>query len=277
MDNVIKKFPTGISSLDPIIKGGFPGGSFVLVLGEVGAGSQEFIYTSMLGLSQLVKNPPKSNGTTELPKKICYISLTKTRENIIQDIATMHTADIKDVEDNLIFADLSEQYFSRSHVPPSWTTYTSDIFKPGQRRNKSLFNLFVETLDNYAANNVVIIDSLTDLVRSSYTDNFTWNDLVSLLKGMERMAKQWNCVIYALLTTDIFENSKQEEVSDCVDGVLVFAWDVTGVNQRQRTMYIKKFRGLLPYLEEDNVVKFETNVTAKHGFEISNIREIMGK
>ena len=276
MDNLIKKVPTGISSLDPIIKGGIPGGSFILALGEVGAGSQEFIYTSMLGLSQLAKDPPKTNGT-ELPKKICYISLTKTRENIIQDIATMHTADIKDVEDNLIFVDLSEQYFSRSHVPPSWTAYTGDIFKAGQKRTKSLFNLLVETMDKYATNNLVIIDSLTDLVRSSYTDNITWNDLVSLLKGMERMAKQWNCVIYALMTADIFDNSKQEEVSDCVDGVLVFAWDVTGVNQRQRTMYIKKFRGLMPYLEEDNVVKFETNVTAKHGFEISNIREIMGK
>jgi KaiC/GvpD/RAD55 family RecA-like ATPase len=276
MDNEIKKSPTGVPSLDPIIKGGLPNGSFILILGEVGAGSQEFIYTSMLGLSQLVKAPPKLDGTV-LPKKICYISFTKTKENIVQDVATLHTADIKDVEDNLVFIDLSEQYFSRSHVPPSWTSYSGDIFKPGQRKARSLFSLFTDTLDKHAANNLVIIDSLNDLVRSSYSDNFTWNDLVSLLKGIERMAKQWNCVIYALMTADIFEKSKQEEVSDCVDGVLVFAWDATGVNQRQRTMYIKKFRGLMPYLEDDNVVKFETSVTAKHGFEISNIREIMGK
>ena len=66
MDNLIKKVPTGISSLDPIIKGGFPGGSFILALGEVGAGSQEFIYTSMLGLSQLTKEPAEDewNGIT---------------------------------------------------------------------------------------------------------------------------------------------------------------------------------------------------------------------
>jgi KaiC/GvpD/RAD55 family RecA-like ATPase len=276
MDSEIKKSPTGVPSLDPIIKGGLPTGSFILALGEVGAGSQEFIYTSMLGLSQLIKAPGGRDGTV-LPEKICYISFTKARENIVRDIATLHTADIKDVEDSLVFVDLSEQYFSMSRVPPTWTSYSGDIFKSGPRRTKSLFSLFTDTLDRHAANNLVIIDSLNDLVRSSYSDNFTWNDLVSLLKGIERMAKQWNCIIYALMTADIFEKSKQEERSDCVDGVLVFAWDMTGVNQRQRTMYIKKFRGLMPYLEDDNVVKFETSVTAKRGFEISNIREIIGK
>jgi archaellum biogenesis ATPase FlaH len=124
---------------------------------------------------------------------------------------------------------------------------------------------------------MVIIDSLTDLIRSSGSDNMTWVDLISLLKGIQRMSKQWNAIIYALLTSEIFDTSKQEEVSDCADGVLVFKWDVTGANQLQRMMYIKKFRGLMPYLEEDNVVRFETKVSSSRAFEISNIREIMGR
>ncbi|HMK48385.1 MAG TPA: hypothetical protein VK436_17310, partial [Methanocella sp.] len=79
------------------------------------------------------------------------------------------------------------------------------------------------------------------------------------------------------LTANIFDRSNEEEVADCADGVLVFNWEATGTNQRQRMMYIKKFRGLMPYLEEDNVVRFETRVSASRGFEISNIREIIGR
>ena len=111
----------------------------------------------------------------------------------------------------------------------------------------------------------------------SASESIRWNDLVSLLKGIERMSKRWNSTIYALLTAHIFDASMEEEVSDCADGVLVFNWQVTGNNQRQRMMYIKKFRGLMPYLEDDNVVRFETRVSASQGFEVSNIREIIGR
>jgi archaellum biogenesis ATPase FlaH len=144
-------------------------------------------------------------------------------------------------------------------------------------KNKSLFESLIDTLETHAPNNLVIIDSLTDLMRGPARENLAWNDLVSLLKGIERVSKQWNASIYALLTAHIFEPSLEEEVSDCADGVLVFGWQAIGNNQRQRMMYIKKFRGLMPYLEDDNVVRFETRVSASQGFEVSNIREIIGR
>ncbi|MCD1296064.1 hypothetical protein CUJ83_13755 [Methanocella sp. CWC-04] len=270
--------------MDTIIKGGLPAGSFTLLLGEVGAGSQEFAYTSMLMLSQMKKErialetDGKSNGVN-LPDKICYISFTRTRDNILLDISALKVASVTDVESNLIFIDLSGEYFSRTQVPMSWTRdemATLTDLKTANT-NRTVFKAVIDTLEKYAPNNLVIIDSLTDLLRSAGSENLTWSDLVSLLKGIQRMSKQWNSVIYALLTADIFDASKEEEVSDCVDGVMVFKWDITGINQLQRTMYIKKFRGLMPYLEEDNVVRFETKVSASRAFEISNIREIIGR
>ena len=40
------RMPTGIASLDPILDGGIPPGSMILLLGEIGAGNYEFAYSS---------------------------------------------------------------------------------------------------------------------------------------------------------------------------------------------------------------------------------------
>lgn len=279
MDSDRKWIPTGLPSFDPMIKGGLPAGSLVLLLSEVGAGGPEFVYTSILKLSQMKNENVSLKPNFLLPERIIYISFTKTRENVLQSISTMKVSNVSDVEELLTFVDLSSVYFARTQVPLHWTTgndITLDDFQTG-RRYRSLFTSLIETLEELAPNNLVVIDSLTDLLRNAVSDNLTWSDLVSLLKGIERMSKQWNATIYTLLTAHIFEPSKEEEVADCVDGVLVLHWQVTGANQRQRMMFIKKFRGLMPYLEEDNVVRFETRVSASHGFEVSNIREIIGR
>lgn len=279
METTLSKMPTGIQSFDPVIKGGFPAGAFVLLLGEVGAGSQEFMYTSALMLSQL-----KNAGTTlkpgvKLPEKIVYISFTKSKENIMQSFSTLKVAGDLALEKTVTFVDLSANYFAKTMVPSRWTsggTESLNTLKSAQK-NKTLFESLIEALEAHAPNNLVIIDSLTDMLRSTVADKVSWADFVSLLKGIERMSKQWNSTIYAMLTSQIFEHSNEEEVADCVDGVLVFNWEVTSANQRQRMMYIKKFRGLMPHLEEDNVVRFETRVSASRGFEVSNIREIIGR
>jgi KaiC/GvpD/RAD55 family RecA-like ATPase len=279
MDKNRQWIPTGVPSFDPVIKGGFPAGSFVLLLSEVGAGGSEFMYTSMLMLAQMRKEQARLKPNFRLPDKIVYISFTKLRENVIQSVSTLKVADIADVEDMLTFVDLSSDYFAKTPVPRHWTstgTMTLDSYK-AVPKNKTLFEALTETLEAHAPNNLVVIDSLTDLMRGPVRENVAWNDLVALLKGIERVSKEWNASIYALLTAHIFEPSLEEEVSDCADGVLVFGWQAIGSNQRQRVMYIKKFRGLMPFLEDDNVVRFETRVSASQGFEVSNIREIIGR
>jgi KaiC/GvpD/RAD55 family RecA-like ATPase len=279
MDKNRQWIPTGVPSFDPVIKGGFPAGSFVLLLSEVGAGGSEFMYTSMITLAHMMKEQAPLKPNFILPKKIVYISFTKLQENVLQSVSTLNFADKAAVEEMLTFVDLSGDYFAKTPVPRHWThtdTMTLDSYKTVPK-NKTLYESLIDTLETHAPGNLVIIDSLTDLMRGPAKENVSWHDLVSLLKGIERVSKQWNASIYALLTAHIFESSLEEEVSDCADGVLVFGWQAIGNNQRQRMMYIKKFRGLMPYLEDDNVVQFETRVSASQGFEVSNIREIIGR
>ncbi|HIH27133.1 MAG TPA: hypothetical protein HA256_03965, partial [Methanoregulaceae archaeon] len=54
-DTLRVRMPTGIPSLDPVLDGGIPPGSVVLLLGDVGAGNTEFVYSSLISLVALKK------------------------------------------------------------------------------------------------------------------------------------------------------------------------------------------------------------------------------
>ncbi len=62
-----QKMPTGISSLDPILDGGVPPGSVILLLGDLGAGNYEYVYSSIVNILQLAKGG--APGEPELPRK----------------------------------------------------------------------------------------------------------------------------------------------------------------------------------------------------------------
>ncbi len=42
------RMPTGLPTLDPILDGGVPVGTMILLLGEIGAGHYEFAYSSIV-------------------------------------------------------------------------------------------------------------------------------------------------------------------------------------------------------------------------------------
>jgi hypothetical protein len=59
---------------------------------------------------------------------------------------------------------------------------------------------------------------------------------------------------------------------DAATGTLQFQWE-SGGSTRARTMVVKQFRGVLSQLEEENIVRFETEFTDA-GFDISDVRKI---
>ncbi|MGB7533290.1 MAG: hypothetical protein WA977_10025 [Halobacteriota archaeon] len=274
-----KKISTGIDSVDLVMKGGFPSGSFILLLGEVGAGSAEFAFTSAIMLSLLkTKALPTEKGKgISIPDEICYVSLTRSKADILKEISLSFAPEYYEViKENVIIKDFSKDYFKTSLISiPEEEEITFDSLRE-RGSGENLLSALMSYLADNASNNLVIIDSLTDLMRM-YSGMMKWQDLISFLKGLQRASKEWDGLIYALLTANIFEMGKQEEIADCADGVLVFEWSEIGTAQRQRAMYVKKFRGLLPQLEADNIAKFETRITPTSGFEVSNIQMIMGR
>lgn len=272
--------PTGIISLDSVLKGGFPAGSFVMLLGEIGAGNAEFAYTSVLSLLELKQNENFSGafGNSVLPEKICYISLTRSWEDVRDEIGRGFPEDLYDISSKIDFKDFSEEYFSRSSVPIEWLTEPALTFNSLREKvsRKGLIGEMVAYLDENAPNSVVIIDSVTTLAEYCANPGHSedWSGIISFFRGLQKISKKWGGIVYALLTADILDSSLQEQIMDCADGVLIFEWDDFGATKRQRVMHVKKFRGLLPQLERANLVKFETSVTTDHGFAISKVKQV---
>jgi len=268
------RMPTGITSFDPVMEGGVPPGSVILLLGDIGAGSTEFVYSSVINLSVLKRNP--NNQRQMLPEEIRYITFTKMEDDIRRDIHLSFDPEITaGLGDDVHFDDLSEQYFDASTVPGDWYT-ERDLMSRLKRRSehKSTLVQLATVLGTVAENSLVILDSLTDIA-TSYSDTENWKELTAYLRGLQRVSKRWNTTIYMLLTEGILDRSQIQEIADITDAVILFRWEESAAARRQRVMYFQKFRGVMPHLEENDLVKFSVRISPKIGFEVSNIRVII--
>lgn len=298
MDNTIEIRPSGVKSLDSALNGGLPGGSFVLLSNEAGAGAHHFVYTAIQMLSSMKEEQRVKNKAYNLPEKICYISFTRPKDHIFNELFGVKLASVESVNKYMTFIDLSDKSFLNSKVPRSWIS--NDTALPLAEKapcgltirdggmspcgdcnnpcgsNKSLVDTFIAIVDKHANNNLIIIDSLTDLIRCFPCDCEGWKSIIWLLKGMEHVAKVRNCTIYAIMPLDTIERIKQEEVMECANNVFIFSWDYKQSPPR-RMLYIRKISGFMPFAEYDRMPTFETLMTVNGGFQVANIKEIIGK
>jgi KaiC/GvpD/RAD55 family RecA-like ATPase len=268
---VDRRIPTGIGSLDPVLDGGVPPGSMVLLLSEIGAGGSDFVRTAAIALART-----KQEGKSPAPREVLYITMTRLKEDVLAEAALSVSPDMYPLlEEGVHFEDLSEVYFDASVVPPEWYSQ-GDVLSRMQRhtRRESLLTELSVVLSGAEAQSVIIIDSLTDLAAQAGTGD-RWEAFSGFLRGLQRVAKRWGSVIYLPLTRGVLPPLQETEIQDCADAVFLFAWEETQGMRRQRTMSIQKFRGVMPHLEERNLVKFAIRITAGTGFEVSNIRVVI--
>ncbi|HUU75404.1 MAG TPA: ATPase domain-containing protein [Methanoregulaceae archaeon] len=272
-EQAIPPMPTGIVSLDPVLMGGMPPGSVILLLGDIGAGNSEFVYSSILSLST-----QKTSTQTEkknLPEEICYITFTKTSEDVAQEMALSFHPDLVAHSSLIHYEDLSKLYFDASIVPVDWYSKT-DILSRIQSRGEttSIMAHLASQLNNVSPNSLIVLDSITDIA-TQYANKPQWGEFSAFLKGLQRISKQWNSTIFLILTKGILDKRQELEIADAADAVLLFRWEETAGSRRQRIMYIEKFRGLMTHLEDRDLVKFAVKISSSGGFEVSNIRVVL--
>ena len=270
----IRKMPTGIPSLDPIFEGGIPPGSVILLLGETGAGSNEFVYSSICNLVN--DRTPEREEAARSPVQIRYITFTRMKDDVRREMAlSFPAAESAEIMEKIQFDDLSETYFDNSVVPDTWYT-SSDIITRLQKGSDhaGVLAQLAGVLDVSPPGSLVIVDSVTDIATQCSTMDL-WKNLTSLLRGLQRMAKQRDLTAYLLLTRGILEDVQEHEIADIVDAVLLFRWEESAGSRRQRVMFFEKFRGVMPHLEERDLVKFAVRISTGGGFEVSNIRVVI--
>ncbi len=273
----IKRYmPTGLSTLDPVLGGGVPPGSVILLKGEIGSGKIEFAYTSLIYLS-LIMARGSSEKQVLIPADIRYITVTKMREDILREIGQSFSPDLLTNIENVQFDDLSDIYFDSSLVPIGWYSDYDDIIERMEKRRKihdSVLTTLADMLSDIPKESMVTIDSLTELATQHIAAG-TWPDLTAFLRGLQRVAKRWNTTFYLILTKGILNQWQETEVADAVDAVIHFRWEESSTAKRQRVLYFEKFRGVMIHLEDREMVKFAVKVTPGRGFEVSNIRVII--
>ncbi|HVP93922.1 MAG TPA: hypothetical protein VMS89_01985 [Methanoregulaceae archaeon] len=268
-----RKMPTGIASLDPVMEGGVPPGSVILLLAEIGAGSAEFIYSSVLSLSRLSKTE-KAAKDLVLPGSIRYITVTRRNEDIRREISLSFHPDLANSLDTVQFEDLSMVYFDSTVVPIDWYSKGDVMTRLQNRTSRDMLAYLSEILKSGTQNSLVVLDSFTDLATQAVSKG-RWDELMAYMRGLQRVSKQWNTTIYLPLTRGILDVRNEREIADIVDAVILFKWEESAAARRQRIMYCEKFRGLMPHLEERDLVKFAVRISSATGFEVSNIRVVV--
>ncbi|MFC7165433.1 RAD55 family ATPase [Halospeciosus flavus] len=277
----MERIPFGISRLDKQIGGGAPKGSLVLLVGEEGAGAREFLYTSAT-MNGLAHNDPdlfdlhygSIGKEAALPESVHYVSFTQSETQLQNEIGLTIDDEIREAGlDPVSFVDLSPEYFRLSPVPREWYAgehrAVTDIGKDASRRD--VIETFADYLDANAPGNLVAVDSLSDLVESNLSD-MPWSDVVMLLKGLRRAVHDWDALVLMHVSREALTDTQLGDLMTAVDGTIQFEWE-TGGNERVRTMYVRVFRGVLSQLEEEDIIRFETEIH-EAGFDISNVRKI---
>lgn len=266
------RVPTGVPDFD-YLAGGIPAGSVVLLAGEAGAGHQEFALTSAVHLMLHFDDPAmhafylgSARGPFVYPTGVVYLSLSRSRDQVLREVAGSFDPSYHAVlSRHLTFHDLSPTYFSDSVVPASWASVPTPLLaaSAGGAVAADPLSGLAGALEADGPSNLVIVDSLTDLVVRRGTDP---ESLLALVKGLRRRAKAWGGVLYLLLSRGVAPAATEQALYDSVDGVLSFTWTTSPYHSyRQRTMLIEKFMPVLTRIPHEHQGRFVIRVSAVNG------------
>jgi KaiC/GvpD/RAD55 family RecA-like ATPase len=275
------RIPFGIRQLDTIIDGGAPPGSVVLLSGESGAGSREFMYTSAV-MNGLAKGDEELYDLyygdlaagASLPEEIHYVTFTGDEDQFYREMdRTMDEEIVEGALPQVEFVDMAEQFFHESPVPRTWyadaTRHIRDM--AGRHEREGVLSALGEYLDENATGNLVVLDSISDLIGALGNER-GWADVNYLMKGLQKAAHSWNGLILVHVNHETVTPEQHGQLIDAVNGAMMFEWE-TGGSERARTLVFKKFRGVLSRIEDENIITFETEI-GDAGFDISDVRKI---
>jgi len=275
------RIPFGVKQLDSIINGGAPTGSVVLLSGEAGAGSREFMHTSAV-INGMAETDPElfdlyygdlAPGATR-PEAVHYLSFTASEGQLADEMRLAMDEEVLDAGlSGVEFHDLSERYYHMSPVPREWYADETPTIKDLRARHEreDLLTALGSRLSDIAPNNLVVIDSLSDLV-AAMGEDIDWADIAFLVSGIQKAAHQWGGLILLHLNHETVSDTREGQLSEAAHGTMEFAWE-SGGSTRARTLVVKQFRGVLSQIEDENIVQFETEL-GDAGFDISDVRKI---
>ncbi len=267
------RIPCGVPDFD-YMTGGLPSGSVVLLFGEPGAGAPEFALTSAAHLMLRFDDPRlhqfylgNAKGPFRYPEGVAYLSTSRSESQVMDELRSAFAGIYPRVlARHLTFRDLSPAYFQDTVVPREWASVRSPLLSENSGSRPTPMDpvrALAESAERDGPGRLLIVDSLTDLV---VRDGVSSADLLTLLKGLRRRAKEWEGIVYLLLAKGVAPPSIEQAVIDSVDVVLHFAWQTSpSRSHRQRTMLIEKSMPVLARLPAEYLGRFVIRVNPVNG------------
>lgn len=271
--DALPRVPSGVPDFD-YLTGGFPIGSLVLLFGEAGAGHAEFALTSAAHLMLRFDEPNlhkfhlgTAEGPFQYPEKVAYLSTSRSESQVLDEVKAAFGGVYPEVLGrHLKFRDFSPSYFQDTVVPSEWASIPSPLLSEvpaALAPDGGPMRALARAADEEGPRNLVIVDSLTDLLVRPGIDPA---ELLTLLKGLRRRAKEWGGIVYLLLSEGVASPAVEQAVIDSVDVVLHFAWQSSpNRSHRQRTMLIRKSMPVLSHLPPEFQSRFVVRVNALNG------------
>jgi hypothetical protein len=213
-------------------------------------------------------------GDARTPPEVHYVSFTSDEEYLTRQLNFTIDEELVDhATDRIQFADFSYEYFHPSPVPREWYLGEASALRDlgSRQHHDDVLEAFGTYLSEHAPGNLVVVDSVTDLVAAG-TEDLSWSDVALVVKGLNKAAHQWGGLILLLVNLETLDPAELGLLKDATAGTFVFEWE-SGGSKRARTMVVQEFRGVLSRLEDENIVQFETEIH-DGGFDISDVRKI---
>ncbi len=212
----VKRFKTGIVTIDGQLRGGIPESSVVLVLEDPGAGGDILTYHFAI---EGAKND----------ESVLYVTTDDPAEYIMSDMCEMAGDNAEKVKKNVDFLDFV-----------SGRIYTPDRLRECLKRRYDPFNAFKNLLDTKSYERVVV-NNLTYFFLH-YPDD----DVIKLVESFSDYAKRDRSVFLVLMTKGMLEPKIETTIKHIADAVMEMTIKEMENEIQRRLKFIKFKRTLVP-------------------------------
>lgn len=214
----IERVPTGIPGLDPLIEGGFPKNSLIVVAGPAGSGktifSCQFLYQGVLKYNEVG----------------LYLSFTENRDSFFRNFAQLQF-DLTKLEEEKRFRFMNLSTVKEEGIPEILSTI----------------------IDEVSSNKVsrLVIDSFTAMAQA-FREPIDARVVVYTL--LDKIVRQLGCTTLLIVEMPIGEQKIGMGVEEFVaDGIIILESFVDHLEIKRRAL-IRKMRGTNQSLKYHNIV-----------------------
>ena len=234
----VSYLPFGIPGLDGHVRG-IPTGSSVLLAGASDAGGDAFTYTSLATLMLAKHNPDLVPGSVAsrsevIPESVTYVTLSQDRAHVYSELdAVLDGYQFETLSEHMTVVDFSQRFMELLPVPPALFDARRDddeIEAPEDDRpetDEPDDESFRQLLDDIAeritgdTNDIVVIDSLTDLDRAQEF-GLSNGRVVAFLVGLREAVVNWGNVAFVKLDRPAGEVRKDDRIHGLLHGAVYF-------------------------------------------------------